>query len=77
MSLQARGHRHFGTFWRGEKPWQWWALKYGWAQPKRFVWIDRYRWRFHLTPIHLERWDSYTEIGLCFGKRTLMLLGHR
>ena len=63
--------------WRGEKPWQWWALAYGLAQPDRFVFVDRRRWRFHLTPIHLERWGSILELGICAGFRTLYLKRHR
>lgn len=60
-----------------ERPWEWWALAYGYAQPVRRVWVDKYRWRFHFTPIHLERWGAHWEIGLCWGDRTLYLKRHR
>lgn len=78
MSLRAAGHRHLAVLWRSKRvPWRWWALQDGWAQPQRFVWHDRRRWRFHLTPIHLERWDSFTEVGVCWGWRTVIVLVHR
>lgn len=84
MTMQANRHRHLGTFFKNrERPWEWWALGYGWAQPKRFAIGQRigpwYRWpvRFHLTPIHFEHWANTLEIGICIGKRTLYLMRHR
>lgn len=82
MSVQAAHARHLAMLWQSkDRAWEWWALKYGWAQPIRFClgpgpWRYRY-FRFHLTPIHLERWGSAIEIGLCLGKRTLYLMRHR
>lgn len=75
--MRAEGHKHMATLWRGEKPWHWWSLARGLAQPNRFVWVDQYRWRFHLTPIHLERWGEAWEIGVCAGFRTIYLRRHR
>lgn len=81
MTMMAIGARHLATIWQSkERPWEWWSLKYGWAQPKRFYLGNgpwRYRpIRFHLTPVHFERWGAL-EIGLCFGRRTLYLMRHR
>jgi hypothetical protein len=82
MAMQAEGARHLTVLWQdGERPWRWWALNYGHAQPGRFVLLPgpwRYRpIRFHLTPIHFERWAGVLEIGLCLGRRTLYLMRHR
>jgi hypothetical protein len=80
--MRAEGARHLAMLWQHEeRRWEWWALKYGHAQPQRFVlgpgrWRRRY-FRFHLTPLHLERWAGTLEIGLCFGWRTIYLMRHR
>lgn len=84
MGLRYTAHRHLAQIYQNpERRWEWWALEYGWAQPKRFAlgppgggWMHR-PFRFHLTPIHIERWAGSLEIGLCLGKRTLMLRRHR
>jgi hypothetical protein len=78
MSTTADSTRHLKTVWRGEKPWQWKALKVGHVQPRgyRTYWRSRWLWQFHLTPIHIARDNSTWEIGVCFGKRTFFLLLH-
>lgn len=77
MAMRALGARHLATLWQSKRrSWEWWALLYGHAQPNRFVWLDRYRWRFHLTPVHAERWGDVWEIGLCLGRRTLYVMRH-
>lgn len=82
MALQAEGHRFICRLWKSKDvPWRWVTLVYGWAQPKRFCLGDgswRYRpIRFHLTPIHFERWGNMLEVGVCIGKRTLTIVKHR
>lgn len=81
MTMQAKGSRHIAVLWRGAMPWQWVALKYGHAQPRRFYLGEgpwRYRpIRFRLTPIYFERWGDVLEVGLCLGKRVLYVMRHR
>ena len=78
MTMRSQGHKHLRTLWRSKKVcWHWWVLAYGVAQPKRFCWLDRYRFRYHLTPFHLERWGSTWEIGLCLGFRTIYVERHK
>lgn len=75
--MRATGARHLKTLWQDrDKSWCWWALKYGHAQHKRFVWVDRWRWRFHMTPIHIEYWENTLEVGVCVGRRTLYAMRH-
>jgi len=82
MVMQAAGARHLAMLWQDkERCWEWWALKYGRAQPHRFClgpggWRRRY-FRYHLTPFHIERWGGTLEIGLCVGWRTIYLMRHR
>ncbi len=82
MAIKAEGARHLMTLHqRRDRPWVWWALRYGHAQPRRFYlgagpW--RYRpIRFHLTPVHFERWAGTVEVGVCLGRRTLYVVRHR
>jgi hypothetical protein len=84
MTMQAKGARHLATLWQSkERCWEWWALKYGKAQPSPIHWrtgTGPWRYRpiiFHFTPFHFERWAGAMEIGLCLGKRTLYLVRHR
>lgn len=78
MTMQARGHKVLRNIWRSKKiAWHWWVLAFGYAQPKRFCWLDRHRFRWHLTPFHLEVWDSTWEIGICWGKKTVYLMRHK
>lgn len=78
----AEGHRVLARLWQGDRPWKWATLCYGRSQPNsRFV-LGAGPWRYqlirlHLTPIHFERWNNSTEIGLCLGRRTLYVLKHR
>lgn len=82
MTMRAEGACHLVMLWQDkEHCWRWWALKYGLAQPKRFAlgpgrWRRRY-FRFHLTPIHVERWGNSLEVGLCLGYRTIYIMRHR
>lgn len=80
MSIRAEGARHLATPHQSkERCWEWWALKYGHAQPVH--WFARSKTqralRIHLTPIHFERWGNTVEIGLCLGRRTLYVMRHR
>jgi len=79
VSTTADSTRLIKTVWRGDKPWHWKALKAGHVQPRgyRTYWRSRWLWQFHVTPIHIARDNSQSEIGLCFGKRTIFLLTHR
>jgi hypothetical protein len=82
VTLQARRIRRRLLWHSKTVPWHWVQLRYGWSQPKRFALGPRAPWRyryfrFHLTPIHIDRWASETEIGLCFGKRTLCVVIHK
>jgi hypothetical protein len=82
LTLAARGFRHHRLLWQDpERRWRWASLVSGESQPKRFV-LGRGPWRyrpfrFHLTPIHVERWSGKWEIGVCIGRRTLAVLIHR
>lgn len=81
MSLPttAVSTRHIRTMWQGDPCWHWKALYVGHAQPLgyRNYRLDRWRWKFHFTPIHVSRDGHKWAVGLCFGKRMIYLYSHR
>lgn len=82
MTLQADGFKHHRLLWQDpQRCWRWASLVSGQAQPQRFAlglgsWRRR-SFRFHLTPVHIERWSGTWEIGVCLGRRTLAVMLHR
>lgn len=91
MTVRAEGARHIKTLWRGDKPWHWVALKsgrtcyahrwhlykgYGPALQSWRAW-RAWTWHLHLTPLHVERDSSSSELGVCFGEHTVYLVRHR
>lgn len=78
MNTTADSTRYLRTLWRGDKPWHWLALYVGHVQPLgyRNRWHSRWRWQFHLTPIHVSRDGSKWTAGLCFGRRTIFVFKH-